>query len=159
MSFLKKLSIKHEKFCIEYLKSNNATQAYRATYDTSKLASKSLNQCASRLLRNVNIRSRILEMTADLTNLTLLTLEKHLCNLEDIRNSAFREGKWSVAVQAEHLRGQACGFYVHKTEVTVPNGKSIGQQTVINLAGASDEEIDKYLLKIGLTGEGYDPNP
>jgi len=159
MSHLETLSIKHENFCIEYLKSRNATHAYRTTHDTSKLAPKSLNQCASRLLKKVNIQSRILELTAKVTNSAVLTIEKHLENLKEIGDSAFKADKWAAAIQAEHLRGQVCGFYVPRTEILAASLKIAEQRYVLNLAGATDEEVSKYLHTVGLFGEGYDPNP
>ena len=114
---------------------------------------------ASRLLKKVNIQSRILELTSKLTGSSVLTIEKHLENLKEIGDSAFRADKWTAAIQAEHLRGQVCGFYVPRTEVLSASVKIAEQQYVLNLAGATDEEVSKYLHTIGLFGEGYDPNP
>ena len=153
------LSNKQELFCIEYLKTKNATDAYRKTHETAKLLTKSVNQSASRLLKKVNIQSRILELTSKLTGSSVLTIEKHLENLKEIGDSAFRADKWTAAIQAEHLRGQVCGFYVPRTEVLSASLKIAEQRYVLNLAGATDEEVSKYLHTIGLFGEGYDPNP
>jgi hypothetical protein len=159
MTSLTTLSIKHERFCVEYRKSANATDAYRIVYDTGHLNQKSVNQAASRLLKKVNIQARIEELGQEVTKTSMMSFEKHLEDLMKIRNAAFADKKWATAMQTEHLRGQASGYYTQKTELTGAGGKDLMAQYVLNLGNATDAQVDSYLRKSGLIGEGYDPNP
>ena len=54
------LTVKQERFCIEYVKSGNATLAYMTAYGQKK--SDSARAAASALLRNVKVQSRIKEL-------------------------------------------------------------------------------------------------
>ena len=56
----KKLTLKQEKFCQEYVKNGgNASAAYRAAYDTKRLKQESVNRLAYELMQNIKITSRI----------------------------------------------------------------------------------------------------
>lgn len=60
-------NLKHERFCQEYLKDLNATQAaIRAGYST-----KQANSTGSRLYANVNIRARITELSQEVKKQTI----------------------------------------------------------------------------------------
>lgn len=54
-----KLTIKQEKFVAEYLKSGNASDAYRKVYDAKKMGRSAVAIEASRLLDNPNISVRV----------------------------------------------------------------------------------------------------
>ena len=56
----RKLTLKQEKFCREYIKNGgNASDAYRAAYNTDRLKTESVNRLAFDLLHNIKIASRI----------------------------------------------------------------------------------------------------
>lgn len=50
-----KLTPKQEKFCQLYIELGNASEAYRQSYDCSKMASKTINEVAARMLTNCKI--------------------------------------------------------------------------------------------------------
>ena len=56
------LTPKQESFCKEYIRTGNATEAYRLSYDTKKATAKSVNELASRMLKDIKIASRIKEL-------------------------------------------------------------------------------------------------
>lgn len=61
------LSVKQEKFCIEYAKSGNARQAYKnAGYKCKNDAS--VDASASQLLRNPKVKERLAELTEEVKN-------------------------------------------------------------------------------------------
>lgn len=63
----KKLSPKQEKFCVEYAKSGNMSQAYvNAGYEGKTPNAITTN--ASRMLKNANIQNRIDELTSEAKN-------------------------------------------------------------------------------------------
>lgn len=58
---MKLSNAKHERFCLEYAKSANATDAYRKVYK-SKSSDQVLSQSASRLLKNEKVQARLAEL-------------------------------------------------------------------------------------------------
>lgn len=57
-----KLTPKQEKFCREFIKCGNASQAYRKAYNCEKMKSETITECASRLLKDRNIAARVKEL-------------------------------------------------------------------------------------------------
>ena len=68
-----KMTARQEKFCEEYLQSGNATAAYQAAYGGKSDSSRA---SASALLRNANIRSRLAELQAAVTNEKILSAQE-----------------------------------------------------------------------------------
>lgn len=61
------LSVKQEKFCIEYAKSGNARQAYKdAGYSVRNDRTADANAC--RLLTNANVKERLAELAEEAKN-------------------------------------------------------------------------------------------
>ena len=56
------LTKKQEIFCKEYVKLDDASAAYRIAYDTAKMKPKSVNECASSLLKDLKVTSRVSEL-------------------------------------------------------------------------------------------------
>jgi len=56
------LTPKQESFCLAYLETGNASEAYRRSYDVSRTSPKSINEGACKLLANTKIASRIQEI-------------------------------------------------------------------------------------------------
>lgn len=64
------LSIKQEKFCLEYAKSGNQRQAYlKAGYKCKNEAS--ADASASQLLRNPKVKERLVELTEEIKNASI----------------------------------------------------------------------------------------
>lgn len=57
-----KLTPKQETFCQEYIKCGNASQAYRIAYNCENMKSETINECASKLLKDHNITTRVKEL-------------------------------------------------------------------------------------------------
>ena len=69
------LTIKQEKFCIEYAKSGNARQAYKkAGYQCKNDAS--VDACASQLLRNPKVKERLAELTEEVKNNAIADIQE-----------------------------------------------------------------------------------
>lgn len=119
---------KQEAFCLAYLETGNASEAYRRSYDASRMNDASINRKAKELLDNVKITARVAELRAPVVKKAQLTLENHLEDLKKLRNAAVNDKKWSAAIQAEIARGKASGLYVEHHEVSGPDGEPIQQQ-------------------------------
>lgn len=70
------LTPKQEKFCIEYLKSGNASAAYRLVYSCEKMKQATITVKASELLSSGNISVRIDELRKPVIAKTQLNLER-----------------------------------------------------------------------------------
>lgn len=64
------LSVKQEKFCLEYAKSGNQTQAYiKAGYNVKNDETAAAN--ASRMLKNANVKARLAELAEEAKNASI----------------------------------------------------------------------------------------
>lgn len=112
------LTEKQEKFCVEYIRTGNASEAYRQSYDSSNMSPESVNRKAKELMDNVKIAARLEELRAPVREKAQITLESHLADLKRLRDRAEEEGKFAAAITAEVSRGKASGLYVEKHEIT-----------------------------------------
>jgi len=55
---------KKEIFCAEYVKKDNASAAYRIAYDTKRMTDKTVNEEASKLLKDPKVATRVAELKA-----------------------------------------------------------------------------------------------
>lgn len=113
-----KLTQKQEAFCLAYLETGNASEAYRRAYKPQKSKSTTINRNAKALLDDPKIAARVQELRAPAVERARLTLEQHLENLRSLRDGAVSEGNYGAAVSAEVARGKASGLHVEKVEVT-----------------------------------------
>ena len=111
-----KLTEKQERFCLSYIETGNASEAYRRNYDCSKSTEASVWRKAKELLDNGKVAARIEELRAPVREKAQITLEQHLNDLKRLRDLAEQEGKYSAAVTAETNRGKASGLYVEQVE-------------------------------------------
>lgn len=82
---MEKLTVKQEKFCLAYVETGNASEAYRRSYDTEESKYKSVNEKASRLLSQPHIRARVDKLMADLVEIHRKTMKDLLDDLEEAR--------------------------------------------------------------------------
>lgn len=61
-----KLTVKQEKFCNNYVETGNASEAYRRSYSCENMKSETINEKASRLLKECKISARIEELRRNL---------------------------------------------------------------------------------------------
>ena len=73
-----KLTAKQEAFCLAYLETGNASEAYRRAYKPNKMTDKSVNEKASRMLAMVKIRSRLDELNAAAVSAAVMTRQEAL---------------------------------------------------------------------------------
>ena len=63
-----KLTLKQEKFCREFIKCGNASEAYRRAYNAKKMKSKTIYRKAKELLENGKITAYIKELDGQKEN-------------------------------------------------------------------------------------------
>lgn len=111
------LTIKQENFCLAYIETGNASEAYRRVYNTNKMKPETVNRSAKEMLDNRKIAARIDELRKPAREAAGVTLEGHLKELAELREMAKQDGKFGPAIQAEIARGKASGLYVERSQI------------------------------------------
>ncbi len=114
------LTIKQENFCLAYIETGNATEAYRRSYDSTNMKETTINRSAKELLDNPNITARLAELRKPVIERAQITLEQHLNDLKALRDTAWASEKYGPAIQAEIARGKASGHYIERVETGNP---------------------------------------
>lgn len=110
------LTPKQENFCLAYLETGNASEAYRRAYSAGRMSESTINRKAKEVLDNGKITARIGELRAPVLEKCLITYEGHLTELELLREMAKKADQFSAAIKAEENRGKVAGFYDKKVE-------------------------------------------
>jgi len=145
-----KLTPKQESFVLAYIETGNASEAYRRAYSQKGMSEKTVNEAASRLLKNSKVAARLTALRAPAIEKAGITLEKHLDDLMRLRNMAVKDSKWAAAIQAEIARGKAAGLYVERTELTGKGGGPIHQTGSMHLSEEQMEILSKKMHKISV---------
>ena len=108
-----KLTDKQLMFCKEYIIDLNATQAcIRSGY-----SEKTAEQQASRLLRNVKVKSEVERLKAIREKKVELTAEKVLKDIERVREKAEGSEQYNVSLKASELQGKHLAMFTEKHKV------------------------------------------
>ena len=95
------LTPKQEAFCLAYLETGNAAEAYRRSYDVAPDARDSWVYVeACQLLDNPKVALRLSELKDQAAKLSLYTVARAYEELESARNMAMQERNASAAVSA-----------------------------------------------------------
>lgn len=113
------LTAKQEAFCLAYIETGNASEAYRRSYDAGKMKPETVNRSAKELLDNRKIAARLAALREPVVAAAKMTLETHLQRLADLSDAAEKAGQFSAAIAAEVARGKASGVHVEKSESLV----------------------------------------
>ena len=112
---MNELTQKQENFCLAYIETGNASEAYRKAYNAAGSSEKSVWELASKMLDNPKVISRLEALREQAARRALLTLERHLEELATLRDEARAEGRYSAAIAADIARGKAAGLYVEQS--------------------------------------------
>lgn len=133
-----KLTAKQENFCLAYLETGNASEAYRRAYSAQKMKPETVNNKAHSLLKKGEIGARLDELRAPVRNRAQLTLESHLQRLAELSAKAEEDKQFSAAITAETNRGKAAGLYTEKHEFAGPNGAPLIPSMIVLCAPGHD---------------------
>lgn len=78
------LTPKQEKFCLEYLKTGNASEAYRTAYDAADMKPESIHRNAYELVNNTKIASRLAELNASAVSDAVMTRQEAMEKLSNL---------------------------------------------------------------------------
>lgn len=100
-----KLTPKQERFCIEYFKCGNASQAYRIAYDAEKMADATINRKAFDVLANGKVTARLDELKRKVEKRTLITKERGIEILTEIAEASQDKDRIGAVKQLSKILG------------------------------------------------------
>lgn len=117
-----RLTAKQESFCIAYIETGNASEAYRRVYSAEKMKPETVNRKAKDLMDNGKIAARLAEIRQPVVDAAQITLQSHLQRLAELSEAAEEQGQFSAAITAETNRGRVAGLYTEKVDHTSSDG-------------------------------------
>lgn len=113
------LTAKQESFCLAYVETGKASDAYRRVYSVKNMKAETIHENACRVLKNGKVSARIAEIRKPAAERAGVMLEQHLNDLKRLRDLAEAAEKYGPAVTAEMARGKASGLYVDKIDLNI----------------------------------------
>lgn len=136
------LTPKQENFCLAYLETGNASEAYRRSYDAENMKPETINVKACELLQNGKIAERLEELRAPVIAKAQLTVEDLLRELEEARKLAIDTEAPAPAVSATMGKAKLLGLDKQIIDHTSSDGSMTPLPTTIVLAAPDDDSAD-----------------
>ena len=111
------LTPKREKFCLAFVETGNASEAYRIAFNTTNALPKTINENACRLLAGSKVKARVAELQAEHTKRHEITIDKLRDMLLEDRTFARDLESPASAVSATEKLGKLYGLFTDKTEI------------------------------------------
>lgn len=135
MSQITTLTPKQENFCLAYLETGNASEAYRRAYDVGGMTDTSINRKAKEVLDNGKIAARLSELREPILKRHAITVDDLLAELEEARQLAMGTESAAPAVAATMGKAKLLGYDRQLIDVT-SKGESISAPTRIVIEAA-----------------------
>ena len=110
MTKKKKLTPKQEKFCREFIKTGNQSDAYRAAYNSENMLPATINNKAYQLINQDDIRARVVQLQAQVAKKFEVTVESLTKELEEDRQLARELGQPGAAISALNVKARIHGL-------------------------------------------------
>ena len=115
------LTVKQEAFCLAYIETGNASEAYRRSYNAENMKPESINRKAKELIDNGKIAARVAELQQSLVKRHEVTVDSLMEELEEARLMAIGASnpQSAAAVAATMGKAKLAGLLVDKVEAKV----------------------------------------
>mgnify|MGYP000228684342 FL=1 len=129
------LTIKQEKFCMVYVETGNASEAYRQAYNAENMSNEAIGVEACRLLDNPSVSLKVKELKSGHIKRHELTIDDLVKQLEEARQVALtlENPQCSAAISATMGTAKLLGLVVDKNETTGANGGAIQHAVSIKI--------------------------
>lgn len=154
----KGLTIKQEKFCNKYLECGNASEAYRFAYDCSKMGDETINESASRLLKDRKVAARVKELQTELQRASDISKERVLEELGAILEARITDYVNLVTERVplpQSKREKKAGVPVEYTEVQKLVFKDFDQLTDRQVRAIESIKEGKNGIELKLHGKSW----
>jgi phage terminase small subunit len=135
------LTPKQENFCLAYLETGNASEAYRRAYDSENMTTDTISRKAKELLDNGKITARLSELREPIMKRHAITVDDLLAELEEARQLALQTEAPAPAVSATMGKAKLLGLDKQVLEHTGPGGAPLLPTTIV-LAAPNDTSPD-----------------
>lgn len=110
------LTPKQEAFCLAYMETGNASEAYRQAYDAGGMTPVSINRKAKELIDNGKIAARLSTLRERAVERTLVTVESIAAELDEARALALSAevSQPSAAISASMGKAKLYGLIIDK---------------------------------------------
>jgi len=132
---------KQEAFCLAYIETGNASEAYRRSYNAGNMKPESINVTACQLLSDPKIALRVAELKDELKERHKMTVDDIALMLKEDREFAKECETPGAAVTATMGLAKLYGLLTDKQEVTGRDGAAIKFEQVQNDADAFTSAI------------------
>ena len=109
-----KLTPKQEQFVKSYIEEDNASAAYRAAYNTDNMKPETINERASRLLKEYKVSTRVAELQSEHRERHNVTVDSLTQEYEDTRAAAFTEKQYASCNTATTGKAKLHGYGADK---------------------------------------------
>lgn len=134
---------KMESFCLAYVETGNASEAYRRSYNTSNMADKTAQREGYNTLQNPLIQARIEELRKKVMERHEITVDTLLAELEEARQRAMNAEtpQVSAAVGATMGKAKLLGLDKKIVELTGKNGAPIQTASTVTVDQKALESV------------------
>jgi len=133
---------KMELFCLVYVETGNASEAYRRSYNTANMADKTAQREGYNTLQKPQVQARIEELRNQVMDRHEITVDTLLLELEQARRLALETKKAAAAVTATMGKAKLLGLDKQIVELTGKDGAPIETQSTIKV---DQEALDAVL--------------
>jgi phage terminase small subunit len=137
------LTPKQQDFADKYIKTGNASEAYRQAYNTENCNKVTVGREATALLNHHLITTEIQRQQAESARANAVTVQSLTTELEQARLCAVKQDNAAGQVSASATKAKLHGFFVDKHQ-------DVSQSRIDSL---SDEEVETLLARY-LEGQG-----
>lgn len=136
---------KMELFCLAYVETGNASEAYRRSYNTANMADKTAQREGYNLLQNPLVQARIEELRIKVMERHEITVDMLLAELEEARLLGKETGKASAMVTASMGKAKLLGLDKQIVELTGKDGAPIETKSTVKV---DQEALESVLARL-----------
>jgi phage terminase small subunit len=132
---------KMEAFCLAYIETNNASEAYRRTYNVANMAEKTMQREGWKLFQRPQVQERLAELREVVMDRHNITVDSLLAELEEAREAAIKGAQCSAAVSATMGKAKLLGLDKKIVEITGKNGGAIETKSQVTVDKKTLESV------------------
>lgn len=136
---------KMELFCLAYVETGNASEAYRRSYNTANMADKTAQREGYNLLQNPLVQARIEELRIKVMERHEITVDTLLAELEEARMIGKDTGRASAMVAASMGKAKLLGLDKQIVELTGKDGAPIETKSTVKVDQEALESVLSHL--------------
>lgn len=128
------LTLKQEAFCLKYIETGNASEAYRLSYAAENMKPETVHRSANELMGNPKVTARLSELRQAVEEQHGVTVDSLLRELEEARMVAKGKEQGGAMVQATLGKAKLAGL-MEKDEKPADEATKLLQRIIDGLPG------------------------